>query len=249
MGNILWTNCDFIFHFRCPDTFSFLGNLLSLERTSLRDNLNSQIQIFCCYASLKWTFFVLFIHNLRPSNRFCCLSLFKASRVWKILMTLSKQQLSFGIFSQSLFASLPNIYYWVSFITNCISWQPILAQNSCDEVSWEFKQNPQLFNINPEVILFHINELILLFFLSDVSYILCQVNTLNTHRFNHWYQITIHIISCVTFQFWSVAKSRISVCVSCRWINNWLSHQTWYWDFAKPHRNKYEQIALSNSTT
>ena len=98
MGNILWTNCDFIFHFRCPDTFSFLGNLLSLEGTSSRDNLNSQIQIFCCYASLKWTFFVLFIHNLRPSNRFCCLSLFKASIVWKILMTFSKQQQQVSFF-------------------------------------------------------------------------------------------------------------------------------------------------------
>ena len=64
-----------------------------------------------------------------------------------------------GFFSQSLFASMPNIYYWVSFITNCISWQPILAQNSRDEVSWEFEQNPHFFNI--EVILFDINALIL----------------------------------------------------------------------------------------
>ena len=108
---------------------------------------------------LNWTFFVFSIHNVRPSNLFCCLSLFKASTVWKILMTLSKQQVSFGIFSQSFFASLPNIYYWVSFITNCISWQPILAQNSRDEVSWEFEQNPHFFNI--EVILFDINALIL----------------------------------------------------------------------------------------
>ena len=77
------------------------------------------------------------------------LSLFKASRVWKILMTLSKQQVFFGIFSQSFFESLPNIYYWVSFITNCISWQPILAQNSCDEVSWIFIQNPQFFQHKP----------------------------------------------------------------------------------------------------
>ena len=62
-------------------------------------------------------------------------------------------------FFKALFASLPNIYYWVSFITNCISWQPILAQNSRDEVSWEFEQNPHFFNI--EVILFDINALIL----------------------------------------------------------------------------------------
>ena len=123
MGNILWTNCDFIFHFRCPDTFSFLGNLLSLERTSLRDNLNSQIQIFVVKLLLNRTFFVFFIHNVRPSNLFCCLSLFKASRVWKILMTLSKQQVSVGFFFSISFRKpakhllLGLIYHKLHFLT------------------------------------------------------------------------------------------------------------------------------------
>ena len=57
-----------------------------------------RFRFFVVKLLLNWTFFVFSIHNVRPSNLFCCLSLFKASRVWKILMTFSKQQQQVSFF-------------------------------------------------------------------------------------------------------------------------------------------------------
>ena len=82
-----------------------------------------RFRFFAVKLLLNWTFFVFSIHNVRPSNLFCCLSLFKASRVWKILMTLSKQQVSFGIFSSISFRKpakhllLGLIYHKLHFLT------------------------------------------------------------------------------------------------------------------------------------
>ena len=109
-----------------------------------------RFRFFVVKPLLNWTFFLYFpstMYGLQISFVVChCSKQVECGKYW---WRFQNSKFPLGFFSQSLFASLPNIYYWVSFITNCISWQPILAQNSCDEVSWEFKQNPQFFQHKP----------------------------------------------------------------------------------------------------
>ena len=58
------------------------------------------------------------------------------------------------------------------------------------------------------------------------------------------YQVSVlyWVLFFIEFQFWTATKfTFLFVCLG--WVNNWLSHQTWYWDFAKPEK----QIIFTNN--